>query len=131
MHTKCLYTKCIPYFDKLLYTFCMQKVYKMYTECLYTKCIPHFNKLLYTFCIQNLADIVLLTLYTKCIQKLVEMWYTFCIHFVYISCIHLVQLLYTKYIHSFCVGAFCFFSLKQENLAENFSIPVSLVDLLQ
>ena len=65
------------------------------------QCIPHFDKLLYTFCIQNLADIVLLILYTKCIQKLVEMWYTFCTHFAYISCIHLVQFLYTKCIHSF------------------------------
>ena len=44
-------------------------VYKMYT-----KCIPHFNKLLYTFCIQNLAGIVLLILYTECIQRFVEMW---------------------------------------------------------
>ena len=38
------------------------------------------------------------------IQKFSEMWYTFCIHFVYISCIHLVQFLYTKCIHDFRVG---------------------------
>ena len=34
-------------------------------------------------------------LLTKRIQKFVKMWYTFlcifCIHFLYISCIHLVQ----------------------------------------
>ena len=34
------------------------------------------------------------------------MWDTFCTHFVYISCIHLVQFLYTKCIHNFCVGVF-------------------------
>ena len=28
-------------------------VYKMYTRCIYTKYIPHFDNLLYTFCIQN------------------------------------------------------------------------------
>ena len=74
----------------------------MYTKYFYTKCIPHFNKLSHKFCIKNL---VLLILYTKCIQKLIEMWYTFCVRFVYISCIHIVQLLYTKCIHSFCVGS--------------------------
>ena len=35
------------------------------------------------------------------------MWYTFCIHFVYFSCIHLVQFFYTKCIHSFRVGKEC------------------------
>ena len=83
----------------------------MYTKCLYTKCISHFKNSLYTFCMQNLAGVVLLILYTKCIQKFVEIWYTFlytfCIHFVYISCINLVQFLYTKCIHSFPVGGFC------------------------
>ena len=66
----------------------------MYTKCLYTKCIPHFDRLLYTFCMQNLAAIVLLILYTKCIQKLVEMWYTFCIHFVYILYTSVVYILH-------------------------------------
>ena len=51
MYIKCLYIKCIPNFDTLLYTFCTQNVYKMYTKCLYTKCISYLNKLLYTFCI--------------------------------------------------------------------------------
>ena len=68
----------------------------MYTKCLYTKCIPHIDKLLYTFQTQNLAAIILLTLYTKRRQKFVEMWNTFCIH--------LVQFLYPKCIHSFCAG---------------------------
>ena len=73
----------------------------MYTKCLYTKCTPHFDKLLCTFCIQTLAAIVLSILCRKCIQKFVEIWYSYWIHFVYISCIHLVQFLYTKCIHSF------------------------------
>ena len=78
----------------------------MYTKCLYKKCIPHFDKLFYTFCIQNLAAVVLLILYTKYIKKFVEMWDTFCIYFVYflyIFCIYLVQFLYTKCIQSFRV----------------------------
>ena len=78
----------------------------MCTKCLYTKCIRDFNKLLYTSCIQTLATVVLLILYTKCIQTFVEMWYTFCKHFVYISCIHLAHFLYTECIHSFLVGSF-------------------------
>ena len=66
----------------------------MYTKCLYTKCISHFDKLLYTFCIQNSVAIVLLILYTKCIQKFVKMWYTFCIHFAYILYTSVVFILY-------------------------------------
>ena len=54
---------------------------------MYIKCIPHFNKLLYTFSIQNLAVIVLLILYPKCIQKFDKMRDTFCLNFVYISCV--------------------------------------------
>ena len=36
------------------------------------------------------------------------MWDTFCIHFLYISCINLVQYLHAKciYIYNFCVGMF-------------------------
>ena len=75
----------------------------MHAKCMYTKCILHFDKLLYTFCIQTLAVLVLLTFYTKCMQKFVEMWYTFCIHFVCI-CIRLVQFLYAKCIHNLLVG---------------------------
>ena len=38
---------------------------------------------------------------SSCIRTFVEMWYTFCIHSVYISCILLVQFLYTKCLRSF------------------------------
>ena len=91
-------------------TFCRSELMyaKMYTRCIYTKCIPDFEKLLYTFCIQNLVAMVLLVLYTKCIQMVCPnvgyILYTSCLHFVYISCIHLVQFLYAKCIHHFCVG---------------------------
>ena len=87
-----LYTNCIHN----SYTFCR-------LELMYTKCIPHFGKLLYIFCIQSLAATVLLTLYTTRIQTLVNMWDTCYIHFVYISCMHLVQFLYTKCIDNFCM----------------------------
>ena len=46
----------IPTQKLCIYTFCMQKLYKMYATDVYkmhTKCIPHFDKLLYTFCVQN------------------------------------------------------------------------------
>ena len=39
-----------------VFTFCIQKMYKMYATNvykMYTKCTPHFDKLLYTFCLQN------------------------------------------------------------------------------
>ena len=70
---------------------------------LYTKCIPPFDKLLYTFCIKNQKNYTSQILHTKCLQTFVEMWYrcfmqtffwnveyilytnmlyTFCIHFV-------------------------------------------------
>ena len=75
---KYLYTKCS--------TFRQRFVYKIHTKCLYTKCTPYFENLLYTFCKQNLAGIVLLILYIKCIQKFVEMRIDFvdnsCIHLV-------------------------------------------------
>ena len=44
-----------------VYTFCIQKMYKMYTTNvykMYTKCTPHFDKLLYTFCLQNQKNYV-------------------------------------------------------------------------
>ena len=61
---------------------------------MHTKCIPHFNKRLYTFCIKNLAAKDILVLYTKCIQKFVEMWDTFCIHQLYTSCTTFVCKMY-------------------------------------
>ena len=36
MYTKCLYAKRIPDFEKLLYTFCRQNVYKMFVYKMYT-----------------------------------------------------------------------------------------------
>ena len=54
----------------------------------------------------------LLILYAKCLQNFVGTWYTHCIHFVYISCIHLVQFLYTKYIHSFKMYAQLLFGIE-------------------
>ena len=104
LHTFCtnfvytLYTQylwCTLFVDQ---NWCIQNVSKMYT-----KCIPHFDKLLYTLCIQNLTAIVRIILYTKCILKFVEMWNTFCIYIPCISCIHLAQFLYIKCIHDFCL----------------------------
>ena len=66
----------------------------------HTKFRNAMNKSDCILCIQNLAGVVLLI----CIQKFVEIWYTFYIHFVCISCTHLVQFLYTKCIHRFRVG---------------------------
>ena len=91
------YTNCIHNVYGVHFLLIRIDVYKLYTKCLYTKCIPHFDKLLSTFCIQNLAGIVLLTLYTKCLQKFVEMWHTFCIHQLYTSCTVLVYKMYTQF----------------------------------
>ena len=72
----------------ILYEFCIQTVYIMFM--MYTFCR---SELICTKCIQNF-----------CIQNVSQISTNFCKHFVYISCIHLVQLLYTKCIHSFHVG---------------------------
>ena len=42
-------------------TFRQTFIYKMYRKYLYIKCIPHFDKLLYTFCIQKLDGTVLVS----------------------------------------------------------------------
>ena len=68
----------------------IHSVWILYTKCLYIKCIPHFDKLLYTFFIQNLAGRVLLILYAKCIQKLVEMWCTYFIYILDTSVVHIL-----------------------------------------
>ena len=86
------------------YTFCIQKLYKMYTTDvykMYKKCIPHFDKHLYTFCI--LYKIKKTMAPKFCIQKFVEMWDTFCIHFVYINSD--LQKMYTIKImyHTICI----------------------------
>ena len=39
---------------KMYTTFQQTFAYKMYIKCLYTKYIPHFNKLVHTFCIHQL-----------------------------------------------------------------------------
>ena len=67
---------------------------------MHRKCIPHFDKLLHTFCIQNLATILLLILYKKSIHKFIEMLNTFCIHLVYILYTSVVYILYNFYIQN-------------------------------
>ena len=55
---------------KSVYTFCIQKLYKMCTTDaykVYIKCIPYFDKLLYTFCIQNQKNY---TTAKFCIQRI-------------------------------------------------------------
>ena len=76
----------------------------MYRKCLCTKCIPHFGKLLYTFCLQKLAGTVLLILYGKYIQNLSKcgihlfyILYSFCIHQLYTSCTIFVYKMYTQF----------------------------------
>ena len=98
MYTKRIQNFYIQNVSHISTNFCIQN------NRLFIKCIPRFDKLLYTFCIQNLAGVVLLILYTKCMRRFVEIWYTFYIHFVYIGCIHLLQFVYTKCIRSFRVG---------------------------
>ena len=77
-----MYTKCITYFNKLLYTFCTQHQKNYTSKILYTKCIQKFVDMWYTFGIQKFVKIW----DTFCIQyKFVKMRNSFCIHFVYIS----------------------------------------------
>ena len=87
MYTKGMYIKCIPNFDKLLYTFCIQNLAVIVALILYTKCIQ---------------KIVVLILYTKCIQKFVERWYTFCIHQLHTSCTIFVYKMYTRFPCGLC-----------------------------
>ena len=62
----------------------------MYTKCLYTKCIPHFDKPFYTFYIQNLASIALLAfvykMYTKFCQNLGYILYSLVVYILYKFC---------------------------------------------
>ena len=48
-----LMSLCIPNLYKTYPTFRQTFVYKIYTKCLFTKCIPHFDKFLYTKFVQN------------------------------------------------------------------------------
>ena len=58
------------------------------------------------------------------------MWYTFRIHFVYFSCIHLVQFFYTECIHSFHVGSL-YVPAKFRETARFMSIDPQLVQVYQ
>ena len=101
-----------------VYTFCKQKLYKMYTSdvykihttfwqrfvyILYTKLKELFQlnfvyKMVTKVC-QNVGYILYTdVLYTLCIQKFVEMWDAFCIQpfCIYTFCIHFVYKMYTK-----------------------------------
>ena len=87
--------------SELMYTICMQNVYKMFLYEMYltfrqnfvykihttrfsTKCIPHLGKLLCTFCIQNLAGRVLVyELLSKCGIHFVYILYTSVVYFSY------------------------------------------------
>ena len=73
-----------------------------------TKCITHFDKLVYILCTEFSCYRSFNLVYKQDVytQKFVEMWdtHTFCIHFLYISCIHLVEFLYTQCICNFCLG---------------------------
>ena len=110
MYTNCLYIKCIPYFDKFLYTLCIQNVYKMFVYKIY---LTFRQTSVYKMFVYKMYPILRQTcVYILCTKfswhssfdfELILVWYTFCIHFAYISCIHLVQFLYTKCMHSFCV----------------------------
>ena len=121
MYTKWLYTKCIPHFDKLLYTFCIhfvyiQNVYKMF---LYKMCPTFPQTFVYKMYIYKMfvykiyttiRQIFVYILYTKfnwhtsfdfvykCIQKFVEMWYTFCIHQLHTSCTIFVYKMSTQFL---------------------------------
>ena len=55
MYTKCIQNVCIQNISHISTNFCTHFEYKMYAKCLYTKCIPHFDKLLYAKCIQNVC----------------------------------------------------------------------------
>ena len=58
---------------------------------MHAKCIPHFDKLLYTFCIQNLTGIALLIfvykMYTKVCRNVVHILYTPVVYILYKFCI--------------------------------------------
>ena len=124
MYTKCIQNVCIQnishisnfcvykiyptfqIFVYILYTKCIQNVYKMFVYKMYPTFQQSFVYILYTkFSWHSSFDFVY-KMYTKACQNVVYILHTFCIYFAYISCIHLVQFLYTKCIHSFRVGGF-------------------------
>ena len=108
LYTKCSYRECIQNvciqnITHISANFCIQNVYKMFVYKIYTTFRQTFVYILYTkFSWHSSSDFVY-KMYKKVCQNVVYILLKFCIHSVYISCIHLVQFLYTKYIHSFRV----------------------------
>ena len=71
MHAKCMYTKCILHFDKLLYTFCIQTlavlVLSIQNVCeSLSKCGIHFVYILYAF-VYVLCNFYMQNVYTICL----------------------------------------------------------------
>ena len=111
-------------FVYILYVFCIQIiciVLMMYTFCrsefMYTKCIQGVYKMYPTFrqtfiyiwhrnfnCHSSFNFVY--KMYTKVCQNLGCILHISCIYFVCVSCIHLVQFLYTKCTHNFHAGTF-------------------------
>ena len=95
-----MYTKCIPHFDKLLYTFCIQnhKNYASSSKILSKGGIHlvyiHFVYILYTKICRNVGHILYGNIwYTFCIQNLYKSLSKCGIQFVYS---HFVYILYTS-----------------------------------
>ena len=71
-----------------VYTFCIQKLCKMYTTDLYKmdiyKMYTTFQQTFVYILFTKLKELWQLIFYIKRLQKFLEMWDTFCIQFVYI-----------------------------------------------
>ena len=96
-----MYPKFRQTFVYILYTFCIQNVYKIFVYKIYS--IFRLN----TFCIQNFAGIVLLILYKQCIPTFVKMWYKFCIYFIYIwytSVVYILEKFFIQIVYTVSVG---------------------------
>ena len=97
MYTKCTQNVSIQnvshrYFNKFLYTLCIQNVYKMYPTFQQT-----FVYILYTtFSWHNSFDFVY-KMYTKACQNVVYILYKFCINQLYTSCTIFVYEMYTRF----------------------------------
>ena len=110
----------IQLFIYILYVFCTQIVYIVFTMCtfcrselMYPKCIQDVHKMypifwktfvyiLYTNLNYHSSFNFAYKMYIKVCWNVGYTLYASCIHFLYISCIHLVQFLYTKCTHDFC-----------------------------
>ena len=80
-------------------------VYILYTKYLENVCKQNVSHISTNFCINFVYKIQLAQFFWFCIQNVYRSLSKCGIHFAYISCIHLVQFLYTKCMHSFCVGS--------------------------